>query len=151
VKSRFAAFRKGDAGTSMLEFVFAGAVFFLLLISIFDFSYLFLYKMELQNAVRQAGRYAITGQAQAGLNRYSSILQTVSNLSQGLATSSNTTVCSNTGGCGSAGGPGDVVTVTVNYDYHFHTPLMTRLFTNGKYTIKVSSSFANEAFPPSQS
>ncbi len=50
----------------MLEFLFAGTVFFLLIISIFDFSYVYLYKMELQNAVRQAGRYAITGQAMSG-------------------------------------------------------------------------------------
>jgi Flp pilus assembly protein TadG len=151
VKSRVKALRKGEAGSSLLEFAFAGSVFFVLLIAIFDFSYLYLYKMELQNAVRQAGRYAITGQALPSMNRYSSIMQTVSNLSQGLANSGNTTVCSNTGGCGSAGGPGDVVTVTVNYDYHFHTPLVNRFFTNGKYTIKVSSSFANEAFPPDQS
>ncbi len=151
MKRKVAAFRNGDAGSSLLEFVFAGAVFFTMLIAIFDFSYLFLYKMELQNAVRQAGRYAITGQALPSMNRYSSILQTVSNLSQGLGNSSNTTVCSNTGGCGNAGGPGDVVTVTVTYDYRFHTPLVSRLFTNGKYTIKVSSSFKNEAFPPDES
>jgi len=135
----------------MLEFVFAGSVFFFLLIAIFDFSYLYMYKMELQNAVRQAGRYAITGQAMASMNRYSSILQTVSNLTSGVANSNNTTVCSSTGGCGNAGGPGDVVTVTVNYDYKFHTPLVSKFFTNGKYTITVSSSFKNEAFPPDQS
>jgi Flp pilus assembly protein TadG len=135
----------------MVEFLFAGAVFFLLLIAIFDFSYLYLYKMELQNAVRQAGRYAITGQSMSGVSRYNSILQTVSNLSQGLANTNNTTVCSATGGCGSAGGPGDVVTVTVSYDYHFHTPFVSQFFTNGKYTIKVSSSFTNESFPPGNS
>ena len=151
MKPKFAAFRKGDAGSSIIEFLFAGATFFLMLIAIFDFSYLYMYKMELQNAVRQAGRYAITGQAMTGVSRYSSILQTVSDLSQGLANSSNTTVCSSSGGCGNAGGPGDVVTVTVNYDYSFSTPLITKFFTNGKYTIKVSSSFTNEAFPPSQS
>jgi hypothetical protein len=107
--------------------------------------------MELQNAVRQAGRYAITGQAMSGVNRYSSILQTVSNYTQGVANSGNTTVCSNTGGCGNAGGPGDVVTVTVTFNYKFHTPLLRVFFTNGQYPIKVSSSFANEAFPPGDS
>lgn len=151
MRSRIAALRRGDAGASMLEFLFAGTVFFLLIISIFDFSYVYLYKMELQNAVRQAGRYAITGQAMSGVSRYSSILQKVSDLSQGLANSSNTTVCSANGGCGNAGGPGDVVTVTVTYPYPLHTPLMRVFFTNGKYTIKVSSSFTNEAFPPDQS
>ncbi|MFZ0703999.1 MAG: TadE/TadG family type IV pilus assembly protein [Candidatus Korobacteraceae bacterium] len=151
MKSRIASLRRGEAGSSLLEFAFAASIFFLLLISIFDFSYLYLYKMELQNAVRQAGRYAITGQAMSSMNRYSSILQTVSNLSSGLANSDNTTVCSSTGGCGNAGGPGDVVTVTVNYNYEFHTPLISKFFTNGKYTIKVSSSFKNEAFPPDQS
>ncbi len=151
MKSRFGAFRRGDTGSTLVEFVFAGSVFFLLLISIFDFSYVYLYKMELQNAVRQAGRYAITGQSLSGASRYSSILQKVSDLTQGLANASNTTVCSSSGGCGNAGGPGDVVTVTVNYDYHFHTPLINQFFTNGKYTIKVSSSFTNESFPPGDS
>lgn len=149
--SRIAALRRADAGSTLLEFAFATAVFLLLIISILDFSYLYLYKMELQNAVRQAGRYAITGQALPSMNRYSSILQTVSNLSSGLANSGNTTVCSASEGCGSAGGPGDVVTVTVTYPYHLHTPLMRVFFTNGQYTIKVSSSFTNEAFPPGQS
>jgi Flp pilus assembly protein TadG len=151
MKTRFAALRREDSGSALLEFLFAGAVFFTLIFSIFDFSYLYLDKMELQNAVRQAGRYAITGQALPSSSRYSSILQTVQNLSSGLANSSNTTVCSNTGGCGSAGGPGDVVTVTVNYSYHFHTPFVSAFFPHGQYNITVSSSFTNEYFPPSES
>ncbi len=151
MKLRFKGFRREEAGSSMLEFAFAGAVFFFLIFSIFDFSYLYMYKMELQNAVRQAGRYAITGQSMPSLNRYSSILQTVDNLSSGLANSGNTTVCSSTGGCGSAGGPGDVVTITVDYTYHFATPFVGAFFPNHQYVIKVSSSFTNEAFPPSES
>ena len=141
---------KRDSGQAALEFAVSALVMFLLVFAVCDFSYLFFTKLTLQNAVRQGGRYAITGQSMSGKTRVNSILQTVQNTSLGLATTSNTTVCSVTCGCGCGGVPQDTVTIVVTYQYRFLTPLMARYFTGGTYTYTVSSSFRNEAFPPSQ-
>jgi len=140
---------KADSGQSIVEFALCALILFMLVFAIIDFSYLFYAKLTLQNAVRQGGRYAITGQAISGKSRYLSILTTVQNFSMGMATSSNTTVCGQILGCQCGGGPGETVTVKVTYPYKFITPLIARVFTNGTYTVTVSSSFKNEQFPPS--
>ena len=139
-----------DSGQAMVEFAISALIFLLLVFSVIDFSYLFFVRLTLQNAVRQGGRYAITGQAMQTQTRYASILQTAQNHSLGFATSSNTTICSVLSGCGSGGGPGDTVTITIKYPYQFIEPLVALFFTNGSYTITVSSTFVNEPFPPSQ-
>jgi len=141
---------KRDSGQAALEFAIAALVMFLLAFAVLDFSYLYFTKLTLQNAVRQGGRYAITGQSMAGKTRVNSILQTIQNTSLGKATSANTTVCSVVCGCGCGGIPQDTVTIVVTYHYKFLTPLIARYFSGGTYTITVSSSFRNEPFPPSQ-
>lgn len=139
------------------------SVFLLLLMAIIEFGAMFSNKMTLQNAVRQAGRYAITGQCiesngSCSETRYNSILQTLETTSTGLINSGNVAndvsiTCTNQGGgCpNGAGGPGDVITIKVTYPYPFVTPVIAPLFPNHSYTIKVSSAFTNEPFPPSQS
>lgn len=141
---------RADTGQTLVEFAISALVFLLLVFSIIDFSYLFFAKLTLQNAVRQAGRYAITGQAMPSKSRLASILQTARDYEMGFATSTNTTVSSTVGGSNSGGGPGDTVTVTATYNYRFMTPLVAVFFTHGAYTITVSSTFKNEPFPPSQ-
>src|SRR5271165_2331195 len=139
---------KADSGQTIVEFAISALSLLQLVFSIIDFSYLFFSKLTLQNAVRQGGRYAITGQAISGKSRYLSILTTVENTSLGMATSSNTTVCGQILGCQCGGGPGETVTVNVTYPYKFLTPLIGTFFTNGTYTFTVSTSFKNETFPP---
>ncbi len=139
-----------DSGQTLVEFAISAIIFFLLVFAIIDFSFLYFAKLTLQNAARQGGRYAMTGQSMSSHTRYESIMQTVVDHGLGFATSSNTKICSTTGGCGSGGGPGDTVTITITYPYKFITPLVAPFFTNGSYTITVSASFKNEPFPPNQ-
>jgi Flp pilus assembly protein TadG len=153
-----------DSGQAMVESALAFSVFLLLIMATIEFGYMFSSKLTLQNAVRQAGRYAITGQCITGSNgtcsitRYNSVLQTLETYSGGLLNSANvgadvTLSCTNQGGgCpNSAGGPGDLVTISVSYPYPFVTPVIAPFFPSHKYTIKVSAAFANEPFPPGQS
>jgi len=147
----------------MVEMAFAATVFLTLTLAVIDFGWMFSNKMTLQNAVRQAGRYAITGQCvesngSCSITRYNSVLQTLESYSLGLINGSNvssvvTLSCTNQGGgCpNQAGGPGDIVTITVNYPYPLLTPILAPLFHNHSYTIKVSAAFTNEPFPPGQS
>jgi len=152
-----------DSGGALVELAIAASLFLLLLLGSMDFADLFSTKMTLQNAVRQAGRYAITGQCLTNpngtckLSRYNSIVQTLQDSSVGLLNSSNSsdiaiTCTNNGGGCpNNAGGPGDIITITVTYTYNFMTGPIGKFFTGGSYTIVVSSAFSNEPFPPGQS
>ena len=135
---------RADSGQSLVEFAITAIVFLTLIFSIIELSFLFFTKLALQNAVREGGRYAITGQAMTSKSRYASILQTVEDNSMGFATSSNTTISSAVGGPSTGGGPGDTITITVTYSYNVITPLVAAFSTGGKYTFSVSSSFKNE-------
>jgi len=159
--------RTKDSGQVLVEFALTASIFLFLILSIMDFGILFSTKLTLQNAVRQAGRYAITGQCITGSNgnctstRLDSIVQTLQTASLGILNSSNCTgnnvICTltctnNGGGCpNQAGGPGDIVTITVTYPYPLITAPVSRFFPGGAYAITVSSAFTNEPFPPSSS
>ncbi len=81
-------------------------------------------------------------------------MQTVEDTSLGRLDSSQIVLrCQDYGGgCpNGAGGPGDVVTITVTYPYHFMTGPIGAFFPGKSYTLTVSSTFKNESFSPSQS
>jgi hypothetical protein len=110
--------------------------------------------MTLQNAVREAGRYAITGSHEPdpnhsgqNLSRVLSIRQVAEQAAMGLDVS-NLQIVSASGGNGSAGGPGDTVTISLTTDLRLMTPIIAQFFKNGVYTFAVSVSFKNEPFPP---
>jgi Flp pilus assembly protein TadG len=152
-----------DSGQTLVEFAMSASIFLLLLLASMDFAYLFYTKLTLQNAVRQAGRYAITGQCVTNndgtckLTRYNSIIQTLQTTSMNLLNSSNTgditiTCTNNGGGCPTgAGGPSDIITISVTYPYSFLTQPVAAYFPAGTYTFTVSATFNNEPFPPDQS
>lgn len=161
-----------ESGQTMIEMALVGAVFLLLVFGMFDLAYYFYGRVTLQNAVRQAGRYAITGNCSTpgscfsnggsgggSGDRLNTIINTVVTYSFGLITSSQVTVtCNVGGGCGSdygdggtnnAGGPGDTVMITATYTWK---PWVIANFLPGKFpttfTYSVSSVFRNEQFPP---
>ena len=152
--------KANDSGQTLVEMAISLSLLLLLVMGTIDFGYLFSTKVTLQNAVRQGGRYAITGQCITGsggscsLTRYNSIMQTVEDASLGRLNSSQIqlTCTDKGGGCpNGAGGPGDIVTITVTYPYHFMTGPIGAFFSNQSYTLTVSSVFKNESFSPSQS
>jgi|HubBroStandDraft_5_1064220.scaffolds.fasta_scaffold63317_3 Flp pilus assembly protein TadG len=154
---------RDESGQSLIEVGISLMLLLVFSMAAMDFGYLFSQKLTLQNAVRQAGRYAITGQCVTGSNgscsvtRYNSVVQTLQNTSLGYLNTSNTgdvsMTCTNEGGgCpNSAGGPGDLVTISVSYPYTFLSPMLAAFFPSHSYTIKVGASFTNESFPPSAS
>ncbi len=138
----------------MVEFALVLPIFVLLLFAVADFARLFYIEMTLQNAVREAGRYAITGNhvpdpdhTGQSLSRVQSIIQVAQQSAMGLDVS-NLQIVSANGGAGSAGGPGDTVTISLTTDLHLLTPIIAQFFNDGVYTFTVSVSFKNEPFPP---
>lgn len=141
-------------GTTLLEFALVLPMFVLLLFAAVDFARLFYVEMTLQNAVREAGRYAITGNhvpdpnhPGQNLSRAQSIQRVAQKQAMGLDVS-NLQILSANGGSGSAGGPGDTVTISLTTHLHLLTPVIARFFNNGVYTFTVSVAFKNEPFPP---
>ncbi len=141
-------------GTSLLEFALVAPLVFLLLFAVFDFTHLFYPEMTLQNALRTAGRYGVTGNHLADpmhpgqtLSRVNSIVKVAQQVAIGLDVS-NMQISSATGGKGSAGGPGDTLTISLTTNLKLMTPIVARFFQNGVYTFTVAVSFKNEAFPP---
>src|ERR1039457_5991572 len=148
--------KANESGQTLVETAISLSIFLLLVLGTIDFGYLISTKVTLQNAVRQGGRYAITGQCITGSDgscsktRYPSILQIVANTSLGVAAARELTLTC-TGVCPTtAGGPGDGVTITVTHPYHYLTGPIGAVRHNS-ITLTVSSAFTNEAFPPSQS
>jgi Flp pilus assembly protein TadG len=155
-------FRK-DEGQAMVEVAISLFLLLVFTMAAIDFAYLFSTKVTLQNAVCQAGRYAITGQCITGTDgscsqsRYNSIVKRLQDNSLGFLNTTNTSdisiACTNNGGgCpNSAGGPGDLITISVAYPYGFLSPLLSAFFPSHAYTIRLSSAFTNEHFPPTAS
>ena len=153
-KPRRHAWILATAGNAITEFALIVPLFFLMVFASVDMARLFYVEATLQNAVRQGGRYASTGNHQPdpqhsgqNLSRVNSIILVAQQAAMGLNVS-NIQISSLAGGAGSAGGPGDTVTLSLTSNVTLLTPIVGHFFTNGTYTFTVSVSFKNESFPP---
>ena len=142
-------------GQSLVEFALVVPLFLLLVFALLDFGHLFLVQAAVQSAVRDAARFASTGNhvpdpnnPQQNLSRVNSIIQVAQQETAGIIALNNVQVSSQGGGTGSAGGPGDMVTVSVTANASLMTPVIARLFPSGSYNFTVSTTFKNEPFPP---
>lgn len=145
-----------EEGQSLVEFAFAFTVFIFLVFAIIDFGHLLFEEMDVQNAIREAGRYGSTGNHLQDpknpgntLSRVNSIVNTFQNGVTGVQVSS-VQVSSLNGGSGSAGGPGDMMTVTATVKMALMTPVIAQLFPNGQFTFTASTTVMNEPFLPGQ-
>ncbi len=120
-----------ESGQTMVETALSATLFIFFLFGIINFGYLYYGKVTLQNAVRQAARYAITGNCNSGScldsgqgtgDRLNTIIQVVKQYSFNL----NPTVmvqctgaCPGYAGSGTenAGGPGDLVQISATYTF----------------------------------
>ncbi|MDP9142416.1 MAG: pilus assembly protein [Pseudomonadota bacterium] len=131
-------------------------LFLLLMFGIIDFGRMMFTKMTLQHAMREGGRFAVTGERlpdpdnpQTLQSRLQSIRQIVQDSAVGVTVNPNDIVVSSIiGGDDSAGTPGDTVTISMSYRFIFATPLLGRYFNDGSHEFTVSTSFRNEPFPP---
>ncbi len=141
---------------SLVEFAIVVPLFFLLLFALLDFGRLFYVQLSLQNAIRQGGRFGVTGRhltdAQGNaLSRTASIMQVIQRSAAGLALNpSDIQISSQQGGADSAGGPGDTMTIALTYRLQLLTPIIGQFFNHGGYQFTVATTFRNEPFPSEQ-
>ena len=144
-------------GQSVVEFAMVAIPFFILVFAVIDFSWTMFNQMNMQDAVREAGRYAATGNHLAGpngttLSRTASIIQTLDSLAYTSGVSiQNVSISSAVGGAGSAGGPGDTVTISATCAVPTLTMVIGKMFAaDSRYHFTATTSFKNEPFLPSQ-
>ncbi len=144
-------------GQTLVEFALVLPMFLMLICGVVDFSNVFYTEMTVQNALRQAGRFATTGNhladpnnAGQNLSRVNSIIATAQQAAPGFNFNS-INISSTAGGAGSAGGPGDIVTISISSGVKMLTPVIAPFFPpNGTYNYTVSVTFKNEPFLPGQ-
>lgn len=147
---------RSSKGQTVLEFALVFMVFIFLVFGVFDFGHLFFVRMAVQNAVQEAARFGSTGNhlpnpSQSGedLSRVNSIIATLRQ-SPVEAYITNIQISSPNGGTGSAGGPGDLMTLAVTSSVPLFTPLIAKMFPQGRYTFTTSVTIKNEPFPASE-
>jgi Flp pilus assembly protein TadG len=126
----------------------------LLMFAVIDLGRFYFVRETLENAIRQAGRYAVTGQSTPPMSRVSSIEAVAATNAVGLDTTA-ITVSSSAVGSGIwsnnwAGAPGDNVKISLTTTIGFFTPGIGRYFgASQSNTFTLSVTFRNENFPVS--
>ena len=147
-------------GQATVEFAVVLPLFVLLAFGIMEFGRLFFTQMTVQHALREAGRFAVTGNRLPDpkhpgkdLTRVDSIIQVVENAAPGIDVSGVqiNSAGGRDSGPGRAGGPGDTVTISITVTMKLITPLIAQAIgPDGVYTFTASTSFRNEPFPAGQ-
>ncbi len=147
-------------GQSLVEFSIVTMTFFLMTFAVIDFSWMMFNQLSMQDAVREAGRYAVTGNHLKDPKKGTTLsrVESINLILQQSATGAKLTRVdvSSTSGTktttNSAGGPGDTVNIKVTCSVPLLTVALGRLVGSDKaFHFVVSSTFKNEPFSPSQS
>jgi Flp pilus assembly protein TadG len=131
-----------------VEFIFALPIFMVLFFGIFEFSRYYTTRLRIRTAVAEATRFATTGNtltdADTGdpLSRSVSIRQTILNQAQQFGVTADDTSLDPEDG----GGPEEIVTVSVDYDYHVAVPVMAKVFDAAVLDFTVATTMRNEPF-----
>ena len=143
-------------GQTLIEFALVAMIFLTLAFALIDFSYLMFNQMNMQDAVREAARYAATGNSIGTLSRVASIIQVLDEHASAANVQGCTVSISNSAGSvgpnGSlnAGGPGANVTITAACGIPLMTATTGSFFAGNTFYFTVSSTFKNEPFSASQ-
>jgi Flp pilus assembly protein TadG len=144
----------GERGSAFVEFALVAPILLLLMFGVLDFGRLFFTQLTLQHALREAGRFAVTGNKMANpgggsskMSRVASIKQIAQQSAAGLDLT-NIQIKSIHGGTNHAGGPSDTVTISLTTNVKLLTPLVATFFPQGASKITASTTFKNEPFDP---
>ena len=163
----------GECGTASIEFAIVGSSFMLMLLASFEFGYMLFVQSVLDNAARDAARLVRTGQAQESSNSQTTFQNLLcsdvgaligcgnilyqaqvfndwsdaqTSVNNGVTRNSSTGNLVSAGF--SAGTQGQIVVVTVTYNYPFFTPWIGGLVGNGTNSAFLQSTvvFQNEPY-----
>ncbi len=160
-KSRRSLTRRRQRGVAAVEFGLVAMLFFTIVLSIVDWSYLFFANLSMQHAVREGARYAVTGRSDLSTtpgDRCGAAREQIRAQSMGLYDSSSSTTTFKTVdtsgnivtlGSGSCYGANQLIVIQVDSRVAALTPFVRPFFsaTGGEYRFSVSATMKNEAYP----
>ena len=161
-----------NRGAAVIEFAIVGSIFMLMVLASFEFGFMLFVQSALDNASRDAARLIRTGQAQSAANAQTAFSTLLCNTVSALIgcgnlmytsqvfnnwtsaqTSINTPIARDASGNAilpafSAGTQGQIVVVTVTYNYPFFTPLVGGYLGGGHNSAYLMSTvvFQNEPY-----
>lgn len=164
--------RLGESGMATIEFGLIGMAYLMMILGALEIGYSIFLQVVLDNAARDSARQIRTGQVQIASNPQttfstllcndvswlipcSSLLYQAqaywqwSEASTGMSTPLSRNADGSLAGAGfNAGSPGEIVVVTVTYNYAFFTPWMASLLGSGYGATMLTSTvvFQNEPF-----
>ncbi len=140
--------RRDSSGQSLVEFALVLPLLLLMFFGIFEFGRFYYTKITLQHAVREATRFAVTGNTlidpETGepVDRAGSIVRVILYNTRNLDVSVDGISISPADG----GGPEDIVRVAVDFRYDLSLPLISKIVPDGHVSISLSTAMRNEAF-----
>lgn len=141
-------FHDSTSGQSLAEFALVLPMLLLVFMGIFEFGRFYYTRLTLQHAVREATRYAVTGQVQVDpetgepMSRANSITQVILYNTRTL----HVDLAGISIDPADGGGPEDIVRVRVNFDYDFEMPLVKELLPSSGVTLSYETAMRNEPF-----
>jgi hypothetical protein len=136
-----------ERGSVLVEAAILLPVLLMACIGIVEFGRFFYTKIAVENATREAARFAVTGNKLADPQNEANDLSRPAAIKQYLVQSAPTLQMDKAaitidppGG----GGPGDIVTITVEYRFEFATPLIGQFFPDNAYVIQYTTVMKNE-------
>lgn len=141
--------RGSSRGTAMVELAIVITMLMMLFSGVFEFGRFYYSRLTLQHAVREAARFAVTGNvmndAQGNpMTRLASIQQVIMTKAYNLNVNVNDITIVPPDG----GGPGDIVTITTVFRYDFVVPPVKQFFPPGYVDFTISTAMKNEPFFP---
>lgn len=140
--------RRDSSGQSIVEFALVLPLLLLMFFGIFEFGRFYFTKLTLQHAVREATRFAVTGNVltdpETGdpIDRASSIVRVILYNTKDLDVALDGITISPADG----GEPGDIVRVVVDFRYDLTLPLLRGIVPDGHVDLSFSTAMRNEAF-----
>lgn len=140
--------RRDASGQSLVEFALVLPMLLLVFFGIFEFGRFYFTKLTLQHAVREATRFAVTGNVltdpETGepIDRAGSIVRVILHNTKDLDVELDGITITPVDG----GGPEDIVRVAVDFQYDLTLPLVRGIVPDGHVDISMSTAMRNEAF-----
>jgi hypothetical protein len=137
-----------DVGSTLVEFSLLAPIVIFVFLGILEFGRFYYSRLTLQHAVREAARFAVTGNSMEdpdtgdSMSRAESIRQVILDKAATLHLDVEDVTIDPPDG----GGPSQVVRVTGDFQYDFVTPGIAQMFPGGVYDFSVSTSMKNEPF-----
>lgn len=145
---RFRQLRRADSGQSLVEFALVLPMILVVFFGIFELGRFYHTRLTLQHAVREAARFAVTGNTRTDsesgepMTRANSIVQVILDNARRLDVDVDAITLDPADG----GGPEDIVRVSVDVEYEFSMPLFKDFVRDHRVNLSYMTAMRNEPF-----